>query len=197
MFSSFEAIVNCVATLFCAERIEKFLKAGSRLDHRLLARPIESAQPSYAMIPQVTGGNSSDIELVQVLPAAGGKSRFSQTSEANAIVVQNGTFGWDVDNEPVLRDINFAIKKSQMVMIVGPVGCGKTTLCKSLLGEVPSSKGFVHISQLDISFCDQTPWLIVGSPLKQLDVVYMADMSLELLGAEKYYWIFPSRPREV
>lgn len=53
-------------------------------------------------------------------------------------------------------------------MFIGPVASGKTTLLKALLGETPSSKGFVHISTLDFSFCDQTPWLLSQSVQKNV-----------------------------
>jgi ATP-binding cassette, subfamily C (CFTR/MRP), member 1 len=76
---------------------------------------------------------------------------------SEAILVRSGAFGWKKGEPPVLQDINLSISRSQFTILVGPVASGKTTLLKGLLGETPSSKGFVHVSTLDFSFCDQTP----------------------------------------
>lgn len=35
---------------------------------------------------------------------------------------------------PVLSSLQLAIKKGELVAVVGPVGCGKSSLCNALLG---------------------------------------------------------------
>jgi ABC-type bacteriocin/lantibiotic exporter with double-glycine peptidase domain len=87
---------------------------------------------------------------------------------ADSIIVRNGTFGWSSSDEPVLKDISFSIKASRLTMVIGPVACGKSTLLKALLGETPSSEGFVYVSTIEVAFCDQTPWLINGSVQKNI-----------------------------
>ncbi len=87
---------------------------------------------------------------------------------ADFIIVGNGTFGWSSSDEPVLKDISFSIKACRVTMIIGPVACGKSTLLKALLGETPSSEGFVYVSTTEVAFCDQTPWLKNGSVQKTI-----------------------------
>jgi zinc transport system ATP-binding protein len=41
------------------------------------------------------------------------------------------------DNAPILTDINFTLKKSDVLIILGPNGAGKTTLLKALLNLIP------------------------------------------------------------
>ena len=48
-------------------------------------------------------------------------------------------------------------------MIVGPIASGKSPLLKALLGETPSSKGFVYVATREIAFCDQSPFLKNGT----------------------------------
>jgi ABC-type bacteriocin/lantibiotic exporter with double-glycine peptidase domain len=55
------------------------------------------------------------------------------------------------------------VYKKQFVFIVGPVGSGKSTLLKGLLGETPSSQGFVYCKQTPIGYVDQTPWIQNGT----------------------------------
>ena len=68
--------------------------------------------------------------------------------------MRGGAFGWKTDKLPVVWDINLTIVRSQFTIIIGPVASGKSTLLKALLGETPSSKGAVHISTQDFSFCE-------------------------------------------
>jgi zinc transport system ATP-binding protein len=47
-----------------------------------------------------------------------------------------------IDNELILKDINFSVYEHDVVVILGPNGAGKTTLMRALLGLVPY-KGLV------------------------------------------------------
>lgn len=95
--------------------------------------------------------------------------------------MRNGAFGWKPDGLPVVQNIDLAISRSQFTIIIGPVASGKTTLLKALLGETPSSKGIVHVSTLDFSFCDQTPWLL--SQTVQKNVIGFARLNPEWYNA--------------
>jgi cell division transport system ATP-binding protein len=44
-------------------------------------------------------------------------------------------------NEPVLRDLNFAVAKGEFVFLTGPSGVGKTTLLRLLAGLERATKG--------------------------------------------------------
>ncbi|KAE8154372.1 P-loop containing nucleoside triphosphate hydrolase protein [Aspergillus avenaceus] len=89
-----------------------------------------------------------------------------QSSPDAGVIVTNGYFGWEPDT-PSLHDVNIHIPMSGLTMIVGPVGSGKSTLCKALLGEVPLSEGQVSLSPTFghrvSGYCDQTPYLLNGS----------------------------------
>jgi ABC-type bacteriocin/lantibiotic exporter with double-glycine peptidase domain len=108
---------------------------------------------------------SDEIELVAFSPTP------SSTKATDVISVRNGAFGWDKDAEPILRDINLTIERSSLTLLIGPVASGKSTLLKALLGETPSSKGFVYVSTLESAWCEQTPWLIVCGSLFPKDFV--------------------------
>lgn len=44
--------------------------------------------------------------------------------------------GWP-DGETVLRDVSFSARPGQIIGVTGPVACGKSTLGKAFIGEVP------------------------------------------------------------
>jgi Cu-processing system ATP-binding protein len=47
----------------------------------------------------------------------------------------------------VLNDINLHLSKGQCIALIGPNGCGKTTLIKCILGMVLPNKGEIFFSK--------------------------------------------------
>lgn len=47
----------------------------------------------------------------------------------------------------VLEKLNFSLKREEFLAIVGPLGCGKTTLLKILGGLIPASQGKVCLQE--------------------------------------------------
>ena len=50
----------------------------------------------------------------------------------------------------VLNDVNLSFKKGECIALIGPNGCGKTTLIKSILGMVIPSKGDILFDEKSI-----------------------------------------------
>jgi len=48
-------------------------------------------------------------------------------------------------NKKVLKDISFAVHPGEFVAVIGPNGCGKTTLIKTILRTIMPAKGQIHI----------------------------------------------------
>ena len=49
-----------------------------------------------------------------------------------------------------LNGINFKIYPGEIIAIVGPVGCGKTTLAKSIGRTIEISEGQLFLDEIDI-----------------------------------------------
>ncbi|KAM6956767.1 ATP-binding cassette sub-family C member 2 [Aplochiton taeniatus] len=75
-----------------------------------------------------------------------------------AVSVCNGTFAWERDANPVLKNISLDIKPGRLVAVVGAVGSGKSSLISALLGEMHSSKGFVNV-QGSVAYVPQQAWI--------------------------------------
>ncbi|XP_035167040.1 ATP-binding cassette sub-family C member 9 isoform X9 [Oxyura jamaicensis] len=65
-------------------------------------------------------------------------------------LVTNGYFSWG-SGLATLSNINIRIPTGQMTMIVGQVGCGKSSLLLAILGEMQTLEGKVHWSKM----CDR------------------------------------------
>ncbi len=87
-----------------------------------------------------------------------GKARI-QVQEAErsgklVIEAENLSYAWD--GKPVLRDFSTTIMRGDRVGILGPNGCGKTTLLSLLLGRLEADQGRLrHGTQLEVAYFDQ------------------------------------------
>lgn len=62
-------------------------------------------------------------------------------------------------SKPVLQNINVKVPQGTVVVFTGPVGSGKTTLVRALLGEASCIQGSIRISSRRMAYCSQVPWL--------------------------------------
>ncbi|XP_074853849.1 ATP-binding cassette sub-family C member 8 isoform X7 [Carettochelys insculpta] len=59
------------------------------------------------------------------------------------VVITNGFFTWTPEGSPALSNIDIRIPQGQLTMIVGQVGCGKSSLLLAALGEMQKISGNV------------------------------------------------------
>lgn len=58
---------------------------------------------------------------------------------------------------PLFQDVDLEIKRGQKVFLIGPNGCGKTSLFKILLGQYQQDAGFVRIGTgVDLGYYEQS-----------------------------------------
>ncbi len=55
------------------------------------------------------------------------------------------------DERPVLSELNLNIEEGQFIYILGEVGCGKTSLLKSIYGELPIASGEAKVLDFDMT----------------------------------------------
>ncbi|XP_054876690.1 ATP-binding cassette sub-family C member 9 isoform X5 [Poeciliopsis prolifica] len=83
-------------------------------------------------------------------------------TEDVAVKVSNGSFTWG-NNQLTLSDINIRIPTGQLTMIVGQVGCGKSSLLLAMLGEMQAIDGRVYWSNKNrnsVAYAAQKSWLL-------------------------------------
>ncbi len=87
-----------------------------------------------------------------------GAARFAaqtaDTSGRNVIIAESVAYAWE--SRPMVRDFSTRILRGDKVGVIGPNGCGKTTLLRLLLGRLEPHEGSVaHGANLQVAYFDQ------------------------------------------
>ena len=61
------------------------------------------------------------------------------------MVVESGSFAWESDSPPALRDVTLRVSRGSLTAVVGVVGAGKSSLLSALLGELEKLSGRVNV----------------------------------------------------
>ncbi|KAF6819357.1 ABC multidrug transporter [Colletotrichum sojae] len=136
------------------QRIQDFLNGKERLDNRVTPgdgkRSVE--------VPDGKGASKEaapDMELSEIH-----KDISTGNSLAKGIVASvKGTFSWSDDAKPVIVIDGWNVRRRAFTLVLGPVGCGKSTLIKALLGELSDFKGTVRINASGVVYCGQSAWI--------------------------------------
>ncbi|KAG8125744.1 hypothetical protein E2320_020917 [Naja naja] len=90
------------------------------------------------------------------------------------VKVTNGFFTWTPEGVPTLSSVDIRIPQGQLTMIVGQVGCGKSSLLLGILGEMQKISGNVIWNSSipdsetgedvrkrgSVAYASQKPWLL-------------------------------------
>lgn len=88
--------------------------------------------------------------------------KINRTSGREVLTLDDVAVGYDdlILSEP----INLALRKQESIALVGPNGVGKSTLLKSIIGDIPFIKGTADIGhKVDIGYYDQEQGKLSGS----------------------------------
>jgi ATP-binding cassette subfamily F protein uup len=81
----------------------------------------------------------------------------TQKSEISGkIVIEAENLGFEWPDKPIVNSFNCKILRGEKIAIIGPNGCGKSTLIQLLLGELVPQQGQVKLgTKLEIAYFDQ------------------------------------------
>eukprot|EP00796_Vickermania_ingenoplastis_P006504 gene6504-4686_t len=66
---------------------------------------------------------------------------------------------YELERKVLLHDVNVEIPRGRLTVVIGPTGCGKSTLVQSLLSQLEVSKGRVWATK-SIAYVPQQPWIM-------------------------------------
>ncbi|KXJ87085.1 ABC transporter [Microdochium bolleyi] len=169
LFSLFEGMISIMTAIGCLKRVEEFLHTPARKEQRSFLRDPDHAAALHTA--SAKSGDTGEDHLAREASTA--------IPDDVGIMIQGGNFGWDTETlRPLLKNIDLTVPAGQLTAVVGPVGCGKSTLVKAILGETAVWDGKMVLSDPDVAFCDQSPWIMNGTV--RANVTYASAFDAEL-----------------
>jgi ATP-binding cassette subfamily F protein uup len=84
------------------------------------------------------------------------KIRVHDAAISGRIVIEAEHLSYAWQGEPIIKDFSTTIIRGDKIGIIGPNGCGKTTLLNLILGKLEPQQGMLRIgTKLDIAYFDQ------------------------------------------
>ncbi|KAF5859185.1 hypothetical protein ETB97_003197 [Aspergillus alliaceus] len=133
-----QAMPSLYQAVACFDRIEEYL----------LVDPVPSERSSS---PESVIG-LSEVELKSSPQPRGTLPEDILASFQDAIILKSP------DTEAVFDRLTLNIRRG-VTMIIGPVGCGKSTLIESILGASTVKSGSAVASLSRVAYCSQVPWI--------------------------------------
>ena len=121
-------------------------------------------------------------------------------SGRKVITVKNVSY--DYDGVPVIENLNANIMRGDKIGIIGPNGCGKTTLIKLLLGELQPKDGTVdHGTRLEVAYFDQHRAALdetktVAENVSTEDMITIGNSKKHILAYLQDFLFTPDRARQ-
>ncbi|MEX6227135.1 ABC transporter ATP-binding protein, partial [Providencia hangzhouensis] len=84
------------------------------------------------------------------------KMQVGEASRSGKIVFEMENVNYQVDNKVLVKDFSAQVMRGDKIALVGPNGCGKTTLLRLMLGDLQANSGRVHCgTKLEVAYFDQ------------------------------------------
>ena len=116
-----------------------------------LFTPVQRLISSYTMYQSLVPGIVSTYELFDTKPTVVEKPGAIAIGEVHGdITFENVVFGYS-PTQKVLNDVSFEIKEGETIAVVGPIGCGKSTIMNLILRFLEPEQGRILLEGKDIS----------------------------------------------
>ncbi|CAG9326280.1 unnamed protein product [Blepharisma stoltei] len=103
-------------------------------------------------------------------------------SKKHAVTLKNACWAWNeietlenedlkttknflaptVENQIVLNEIDVKLDHGELLIVIGPVGCGKTSLLMGIMQEIALASGKIHLNG-KIAYSGEDPWIVSSS----------------------------------
>ncbi|TDZ74872.1 ABC transporter atnG [Colletotrichum trifolii] len=113
-----------------------------------------SSAPELPFQLSLGGSGRRDVELAAQPSVAASNDTLTSFDTASV--------SWSPSSETVFRDLNLKIGRG-ITMIIGPIGCGKSCLIESIIGETAIITGSHVAPSQRIAYCSQNAWMLNGS----------------------------------
>ncbi len=154
--------------------------------------------------------NEGRVRALEKMRGERGQRR-ERTGTVNMQVVEAGLSGrkvistkhvsYDYDDLPIITNLSVDIMRGDKIGIIGPNGCGKSTLIKVLLGKLEPRSGTVkHGTKLEVAYFDQHRAILdesksVAENVCADETITIGDSKKHVLGYLQDFLFAPDRAR--
>lgn len=84
------------------------------------------------------------------------KMQVEEATRSGKIVFELEDVSYRLADRVLVKDFSAQVQRSDKIALIGPNGCGKTTLLKLMLGQLNADSGRVHVgTKLEVAYFDQ------------------------------------------
>lgn len=144
-----------------AELLEAEAKVNAEFDKKLAQEEVWIRQGIKARRTRDMGRVKRLVEMRQARGERRSRSgqvsmQVQQGERSGKLVVETDNVGFGYGGQPIVQGLTTTIMRGDKVGIIGPNGCGKTTLLRLMLGQLEPTAGQIRLgTNLQIAYFDQ------------------------------------------
>jgi len=79
-------------------------------------------------------------------------------SRFEKLEVELASFGYKGREKRAVSEVSFELARGERLLVIGPVGCGKTSLVKMIAGLLPAQEGGIAVNGIPLSGLSKSDW---------------------------------------
>lgn len=84
------------------------------------------------------------------------KIQLDEAVRSGKIIFEGEGINYSIDGKCLIKNLDLQVLRGDKIALIGPNGCGKTTLIKLLLGDIQPDSGNIHCgTKLEVAYFDQ------------------------------------------
>ena len=114
------------------------------------------------------------------------KVSLGKTQNSGKLIFEAEQLSYDIDGKTIVKNLDLAISRGEKLALIGPNGCGKSTLIKLLLEDLHPSSGSVRSgTKIELAYFDQHRTQLDTS-LKVIDAIADGKREVMINGVSKH-----------
>mmetsp|Transcript_7157 Transcript_7157/g.10475 ORF Transcript_7157/g.10475 Transcript_7157/m.10475 type:complete len:1354 (-) Transcript_7157:106-4167(-) len=183
LFQALRFPINYVGRLIgrAGQALEAARRIGSFLEREIREEPI-------AKVLEDDHDNNSEkptpLLVMEEASFAVGTQVIDEEEKDDDDNKNSGNDGADAEQESApnavftLSGVSCSVRKGEILAVVGPTGCGKSTMINGIIGEVPTVEGTMSINSTRVAYASQLPF-ILNATLRD-NILFGLPMNMEL-----------------
>ena len=121
--------------------------------------------------------NIDRLEEIGAFPKAVASTSPVALAGFQRLEVKGASFGYEGRENPALSGVSFTLEKGERLLVIGPVGSGKTTLIKMLAGLLPAQEGSLFVNGVPLSSVSASDWAALVGYVPQEALLFSGSIA--------------------